>query len=121
MPQRTAQSDERVKRMLLALEGFSTPYLQVKFKQEAYQVANRKSSSTELSIRSRKPRNAFLQFPQPSNGARAIIGSRFLAQRTFEEAQALEKKYAEKKRAEQQFFENQRHEKFLLRPLGEIS
>ncbi|HYD19645.1 MAG TPA: hypothetical protein VEF76_14320 [Patescibacteria group bacterium] len=56
MPIKQALTDERVRRMLLALEGFATPYLKSRFKKEASQVANRKNPAMESHIRSRRPK-----------------------------------------------------------------
>ncbi len=63
MPQRAALTDERVQRMLLSLQGLSTPYLQTRFKSEAQQVANRKNFMAEQQVRQRPPRS---RFPSPA-------------------------------------------------------
>lgn len=103
-PAGDALTDERVQRMLLALQGFSTPYLQSRFKQEAQQVANRKSTNAELYIRSRKQS----KFPKP---AAAVV--EFLRNDNTRESRS--KFFEMKKLAEQQVFEKkQRREKLRL-------
>ncbi len=102
-PQRAALTDERVQRMLLSLQGFSTPYLQSRFKNEAQQVANRKHFMAEQQVRQRPPRS---HFPAPplniaellrDNNARdrhdnnaRDINSRFFTRRQEQDKKFLE-------------------------------
>ncbi|MCC7037832.1 MAG: hypothetical protein IT560_11080 [Alphaproteobacteria bacterium] len=90
LPATDALTDERVRRMMLALEGFSSPYLKTRFKQEATPAPqdNTKQQNKEIRIETRAPSRFRHASRRPTERAAAAITTKFL--RVKEDAPAIE-------------------------------
>jgi tellurite resistance protein len=90
LPATEAITDERVRRMMLALEGFSSPYLKTRFKQEATPAPqdNTKQKNKDIRIETRAPSRFRHASRRPTERAAAAITTKFL--RVKEDAPAIE-------------------------------
>ena len=80
LPATEALTDERVRRMMLALEGFSSPYLKTRFKQEASPAPqdNTKQPNKEIRVEPRTPSRFRHASRRPTERAAAAITTKFL-------------------------------------------
>ncbi len=90
LPATDALTDERVRRMMLSLEGFSSPYLKTRFKQEASPTPqdNTKQKNKEIRVETRAPSRFRHASRRPTERAASAITTKFL--RVKEEAPAIE-------------------------------
>lgn len=80
LPATEALTDERVRRMMLALEGFSSPYLKTRFKQEATPQPQQdpKNPAKEIRVEPRRPSRFRHASRRPTERAAAAITTKFL-------------------------------------------
>lgn len=80
LPATEALTDERVRRMMLALEGFSSPYLKTRFKQEATpkEQPDPKNPGKEIRVAPRAPSRFRHASRRPTERAAAAITTKFL-------------------------------------------
>lgn len=80
LPATEAITDERVRRMMLALEGFSSPYLKTRFKQEASPAPqdNTKQKNKEIRVETRAPSRFRHASRRPTERAASAITTKFL-------------------------------------------
>lgn len=80
LPATEALTDERVRRMLLALEGYTSPYLKTRFRQEASpkEQDNAKQQNKEIRVETRAPSRFRHASRRPTERAAAAITTKFL-------------------------------------------
>lgn len=79
LPATEALTDERVRRMMLALEGFSSPYLKTRFKQEATPKEDgSKQQNKEIRVETRAPSRFRHASRRPTERAASAITTKFL-------------------------------------------
>ncbi len=80
LPATDALTDERVRRMMLALDGYTSPYLKTRFKQEASPQPqdSAKQQNKEIRVETRAPSRFRHASRRPTERAAAAITTKFL-------------------------------------------
>ncbi len=78
LPATLALTDERVRRMMLALEGYSSPYLKTRFRKEATPQHDAKNPNNDIRVQPRRPSRFRHMSRRPRERAIAALPTKFL-------------------------------------------